>query len=87
MAGKELQASEMMVLRRMEGATRLDRVRNVDVRRALGQVAVMDTVKEKQRRWKEYKVNGVIAMMTKFPPLVNNQHMGSKCLVSLSGRL
>ena len=32
--------------------TRLDRVRNEDVRRSLGQEAVVDMVKEKQRRWK-----------------------------------
>ena len=50
---RKLQAFEMMVLRRVEGVTSVDRVRNVDVRRALGQAAVMDTVKEKQRRWKD----------------------------------
>ena len=32
--------------------TRLDRVRNEDVRRSLGQEAVMDIMKKKQRRWK-----------------------------------
>ena len=48
----KLQASEMMFLRRVEGVSRLDRVRNEDVRRSLGQEAVVDMVKEKQRRWK-----------------------------------
>ena len=32
--------------------TRLDRVRNEDVRRSLGQEAVMDIMKKKQRTWK-----------------------------------
>jgi len=41
----------MMFLRRVEGVTRLDKVRNEDVRRSLGQKAVMDIVKKK-RRWK-----------------------------------
>ena len=48
----KLQASEMMFLRRVEGVSRLDRVKNEDVRRSLGQEAVVDMVKEKQRRWK-----------------------------------
>ena len=48
----KLQASEMMFLRSVEGVSRLERVRNEDVRRTLGQEAVVDMVKEKQRRWK-----------------------------------
>ena len=48
----KIQACEMMFLRRVEGVTRLDKVRNEDVRRSLGQEAVMDIVKKKQRRWK-----------------------------------
>ena len=42
----------MMFLRTVEGVTRLDRVRNDDVRRSLGQETVANMVKEKQRRWK-----------------------------------
>ena len=42
----------MMFLRRVEGVTRLDKVRNEDVRRSIGQEAVMGMVKKKQRRWK-----------------------------------
>ena len=41
-----------MYLRRVEGVTRLDRVRKEDGRRPLGQVVVIDIVKKKQRRWK-----------------------------------
>ena len=48
----KIQACEVMFLRRVEGVTRLDRVRNEDVRRSLGQEAVVNMVKEKQRRWK-----------------------------------
>ena len=33
--------------------TRKDRVRNDEVRKTLGQEAVMDIVKEKQRKWKD----------------------------------
>ena len=47
----KIQACEMMFLRRVEGVTRLDRVRNEDVRRSLGQEAVVNMM-EKQRRWK-----------------------------------
>ena len=49
----KLHAFEMMCLRRVEGVTRMDRVRNVEVRKALGQEGVMDIVKEKQKKWKE----------------------------------
>ena len=48
----KIQACEMMFLRRVEGVTRMDRMRNEAVRRSLGQEAVLDIVKEKQRRWK-----------------------------------
>ena len=48
----KIQVCEMMFLRRVEGVTRLDRVRNEDMRRSLGQEAVGNMVKEKQRRWK-----------------------------------
>ncbi len=43
----KIQACEMMF-----GVTRLDKVGNEDVKRSLGQEAVMDNVKKKQRRWK-----------------------------------
>ncbi len=48
----KLQAFEMMCLRRVEGGTRKNRVRNDEERKALGREAVMDIAKEKQRRWK-----------------------------------
>ena len=49
----KLQAFEMMCLRRVERVTRKDRVRNEEARKALGQEAVMDIAKEKQRKWKD----------------------------------
>ena len=42
----------MMFLRRVEVVTRLNKVRNEDVRRYLGQEVVINIVKKKQRRWK-----------------------------------
>ena len=48
-----LQACEMMCLRRIEGVSRLDRMRNEDIRQSLRQVAVVDMMKDRQMRWKE----------------------------------
>ena len=48
-----LGATEMAYLRRVEGVTRMDQVRNADVREAVGQEEVMEKVKRKQRAWKE----------------------------------
>ena len=53
-----LQACEMMCLRRVEGVTRLDRVRNEDIREFLGQMAEVDMMKIRQERWKE-KLEGM----------------------------
>ena len=49
----KLQALEMRYLRRVEGVTQVDRVRNEDVRQALRQAAVLDVVKAKQTAWNE----------------------------------
>ena len=48
----KLQAFEMMCLRRVQGLARMDRVRDEEVREVLGQEAVIEMVKEKQRKWK-----------------------------------
>ena len=42
----------MMCLRRIEGVSRLDRMGNEDIRQSLGQVAVVDMMKDRQMRWK-----------------------------------
>ena len=44
-----LRATEMAYLRRVVGVTRIDRVRNTDVRVAVRQEEVMEEVKRKQR--------------------------------------
>ena len=43
----------MRYLRRVEVVTRVERVRNEDVRQALRQAAALDVVKAKQMAWKE----------------------------------
>ena len=47
-----IQATQMNVLRRIEGLSRLDRVRNVDIREKLRQEGVLDMVKSRQERWR-----------------------------------
>ena len=44
---------QMRVLKRIEGISRLDRVRNVDLRGRLKQEGVLDTVKKRQQNWKQ----------------------------------
>ena len=48
----KVQATQMKVLRRIEGVTRLDRMRNVDIREKLRQESVLDAVKRKQGKWR-----------------------------------
>ena len=45
----KLGATEMAYLRGVEGVMRIDRVRNADVREAVGQEEVMEKVKRKQK--------------------------------------
>ena len=49
---------EMVCLRRIEGVSRVDRVRNERIRHSLGQVAVVDMMKDRQFRYKE-KLEGM----------------------------
>ena len=46
------QATQMNVLRRIEGLSRLDRVRNVDIREKLRQEGMLNMVKSRQERWR-----------------------------------
>jgi hypothetical protein len=48
-----VQACEMMSLRRKAGATRLNRMRSEDTHKSLGQVGVVDLMKEKQKTMEE----------------------------------
>ena len=47
----KVQAFEMRCLRRVEGVTILDKVRNVDIRSRLGQVSVVSRVEKKKTEW------------------------------------
>ena len=47
-----VQATQINVLRRIEGVSRLDRVRNVGIREKLHQASVLDMVKTRQEKWK-----------------------------------
>ena len=42
----------MRVLWRIEGVSRVDRVRNVDMRLRLGQEGILDVVRRRQEKWK-----------------------------------
>ena len=53
-----MQATEMRYLWRMEGVTKLDKVRNEDIRQRLKQEAVVEVARKKQRAWKE-KLDGM----------------------------
>ena len=46
-----LQVTEMRYLRRAEGVTKLDKVRNEDNRQRLNQEAVVEVARKKQRAW------------------------------------
>ena len=48
----------MRYLRRVEGVTKLDKVRNEDIRQRLNQEAVVEVARKKQRAWKE-KLDGM----------------------------
>ena len=44
-------ATQMRVLRRIEGMSRADRVRNEDVRLRLGQVGIFELARKRQDKW------------------------------------
>ena len=48
----KVQATQMNVLKRIEGVSRLVRVRNVDIREKLRQEGGLDMVKSRQEKWK-----------------------------------
>ena len=54
-----LQATEMRYLMRVEGVTKLDKVRNEDIRQRLKQEAVVEVVRKKRRAWKEKLLDGM----------------------------
>ena len=46
-----LQASEMSALRRIAGVTRIDGIRNEEIRRRLQQRSIVEVVKERSEKW------------------------------------
>ena len=46
-----VQATQMRVLRRIEGVNKVDRVRNEVIRERLGQEGILDLVKRRQEKW------------------------------------
>ena len=48
----KVQATQTNALRRIEGVSRLDRVRNVDIREKPRQEGVLGMVKSRQEKWK-----------------------------------
>ena len=48
-----IQAMQVRVLRWIEGVSRLDRGRNVNIRSRLGQEEVVDMVTRRQQEWKQ----------------------------------
>ena len=44
-------STQMRVLRRIKGVSRVDRVRNVDLRLRLGQEGILDVVRRRQEKW------------------------------------
>jgi hypothetical protein len=50
-----MQATEMKFLRHVEGITKLDRIRNVGIRKELGIYAMNDKIKQKRTDWRQHK--------------------------------
>ena len=49
----QIEAAQMRALRRIERVSRMDRVRNVDIRGRLKQEGVLNMVKKRQQNWKQ----------------------------------
>ena len=47
----KVQVTQMGVLRRIEGVSRADRVRNEDLRLRLGQVGILELTRRRQEKW------------------------------------
>ena len=60
-----IQATQMNALRRIEGVHRLDRVRNVDIRKELQQEGGLDMTKSRQVKWKARLENMSMERTTK----------------------
>ena len=49
----QIEAARIRALRRIEGVSRMDRLRNVNIRGRLKQEGVLDMVKKRQQNWKQ----------------------------------
>ena len=47
-----LQATEMSILRKVTGVTRMDHIKNEDIRHRLQQRSIVDVVRERRERWR-----------------------------------
>ena len=47
-----LQATEMSILRKVAGVTRMDHIRNEEIRHRLQQRLIVDEVRERRERWR-----------------------------------
>ena len=47
-----LQATEMSILRKVAGVTRIDHIRNEEIRHRLQQRSIVDVVRERRERWR-----------------------------------
>ena len=47
-----LQATEMSMLRKVAGVTRMDHIRNEEIRHRLQQRSIVDVVRERRERWR-----------------------------------
>ena len=47
-----MHATQMSVPRRIQGVSRMDRVRNEDSRQRLGQEGILDVIRRRQENWK-----------------------------------
>ena len=47
-----LKATEMRILRKVAGVTRMDHIRNEEIRHRLQQRLIMDVVRERRERWR-----------------------------------
>jgi hypothetical protein len=50
----KIQAAEMRFLRRVKGCTRVDRIRNVDIRAELNIYNINNRLEENKEKWKQH---------------------------------
>ncbi|XP_075232209.1 uncharacterized protein LOC142330650 [Lycorma delicatula] len=61
-----IQAAEMRFLRAVKGCTRVDRIRNEEIRRQLSVMPLLGTLKEYRKRWSDHLMRMPLCMQTSF---------------------